>query len=450
MPIEILMPALSPTMTEGTLARWLKKEGDGVKAGEVIAEIETDKATMEVEAVDEGMVGKLLVAEGAEHVPVNVVIAVLLAEGEDKGVLDSYTPSARMPSVKGEGTKKEESTHTSPIKQEVVADAKKDTMPSVPVQPVEKPVPMAKALAPITTDRADGRIKISPLAKRLAAEKGIDLKYVRGTGPHGRIVKMDIEHAGMGGGGRPQIVRDPVESQVMPLNGMRKAIAKRLLESKQTIPHFYLTVDCRIDKLLELRSELNSVAQEEAGKGNTPSYKLSVNDMVIKAVALALKKVPEANASWGEKEIIRYRNIDVAVAVAIDNGLVTPLIRNADQKDLPSISNEMKSLAQRAREGKLLPEEYQGGGFSISNLGMYGIKHFSAIINPPQSCILAVGAGEARAVVVGNEIGVATVMTVTLSCDHRVVDGAVGAAFLEAFKRIIESPSRMLLPVPLG
>lgn len=425
MPIEILMPALSPTMSEGTLARWLKNEGDAVKSGDIIAEIETDKATMEFEAVDEGTIGKILIPGGTAGVKVNQPIAILLEEGEDSSALASVgTKPAAAPAA-------------------AVAPA-----------PVAAPAASAPAPAPASAVAHGGpRVFASPLAKRLAADAGVDLKLVAGSGPHGRIVKVDVEQAIKGGvkaapaaapvAAKPAAapapaVASPFEPAFveLPNSTMRKVIAKRLTEAKATIPHFYLSIDCEVDALLKVRSELN---------GRSDAYKLSVNDFVIRAVALALKKVPAANASWGEEAIKRYTDVDISVAVATPNGLITPIIHHADHKGLSAISNEMKELAVKARDGKLKPEEFQGGGFTISNLGMFGIKDFAAIINPPQGCILAVGAGEQRPVVKAGALAVATVMTCTLSVDHRVVDGAVGAEFLAAFKKLIEDPLSMLL-----
>ena len=409
MPIEILMPALSPTMTEGNLANWIKKEGDKVKAGEVLCEIETDKATMEVEAVDEGILGKILVAAGTENVAVNAPIAVLLEDGEDAKSLEGF--KSKVESQKSE-VKKEE------------------------VKEVEAPAPAPVQAAPVNI----GRIKASPLAKRLAAEKGIDLSRIQGSGPHGRIVKADLDKAPASGASAAPagvVRRNPVESLAIPNNNMRKVIAKRLLESKLTIPHFYLSIDVQIDALLKARAAIN-----EKGNG---AYKISVNDMIIKASGLALRDVPAANGSWTDAAIVQYNNVDISVAVAIDGGLITPVIRNADQKSLPQISNEMKDLATRAKANKLAPEEFQGGGFSISNLGMMGIKNFSAIVNPPQSCIMAVGAGEERVIVKNGQMQVANMVSLTISCDHRVVDGAVGANLLAAFKVYMEEPILMFV-----
>jgi pyruvate dehydrogenase E2 component (dihydrolipoamide acetyltransferase) len=413
MPIEILMPALSPTMKEGNLAKWIKKEGDKVKAGDVIAEIETDKATMEVEAVDEGVLGKILVAGGTENVPVNSLIALLLEDGEDKSVLDSHQSKA-------------------------VATA-------APVAKVEEKsvVVEAKSTQNNTSLRYE-RVAASPLAKRIAEEKNINLSTISGSGPRGRIIKDDVVNcSGKSAANRGVVSRNPQEYQAIKNNNVRKIIAKRLLESKQTVPHFYLSVDLKIDKLLDVRQSINELADVDA-KG-VPSYKISVNDLVTKAVALALKAVPAANSSWTDEAILIYNNVDVSIAVAVDGGLLTPIVRNADQKSIQEISNEIKTLAKKARDGKLQPEEFQGGGFSISNLGMYGIDSFQAIINPPQSCILAVGAGVEKPVVENGQITVATIMNVTLSSDHRSVDGAVGAEFLKSLKKFIENPVAMLI-----
>ena len=421
MPIEILMPALSPTMSEGTLARWLKNEGDTVKSGDVIAEIETDKATMEFEAVDEGTIGKILIAAGSAGVKVNTPIAILLEEGEDASAMSAAPKAA-------------------PV-----------AVAAAPVAAAPAPVAVA---APVAAAPAGDRVFASPLAKRLAAEAGLDLKAVQGSGPYGRVVKADVEAAvkcGVKAAPAPAAAAAPAPKaapapaaanpfepayEEIPNSSIRKVIARRLTEAKQTVPHFYLTIDCEVDALLKVRAELN---------GRSDAYKLSVNDFVIRAVALALKKVPAANASWGEEAIKRYIDVDVSVAVATPNGLITPIVRHADHKGLAAISNEMKELAGKAKDGKLKPEEFQGGGFTISNLGMFGIKEFAAIINPPQGCILAVGAGEQRPVVKNGALAIATVMSCTLSVDHRVVDGAVGAEFLAAFKKLIEDPLSMLL-----
>ena len=456
MPIKILMPALSPTMTEGNIARWLKKEGDEVKAGDVIAEIETDKATMEVEAVDEGRIGKILVPEGAQGVKVNDVIALLLEEGEDAAALEG---AAKATPSKGNG---KSNGGGAPTPQ--------------PAKPAAAPQPMAAAPPPAAAPRAqpqtpqqqaqpapqggdgEGRIFASPLARRMAAQAGIELTQLKGSGPHGRIVKSDVEGAAARGlaPARPA-ARQPGAPQArapqpqppaaglpafteVPHSGMRKIIAQRLTEAKREQPHFYLTIDCELDALLKLRADLNAKSPEGQG-----AYKLSVNDVIIKAAAIALKRVPAANASWTDAAIRLYQAADISVAVAVPNGLVTPVIRNADAKGLAQISNEMKALAEKARAGKLVPEDYQGGTFSLSNLGMFGIREFAAVINPPQGAILAVGAGEQRPVVKGGALAIATVMSATLSCDHRVVDGVVGAEWLAAFKKIVEDPLTMLL-----
>lgn len=425
MPIEILMPALSPTMTEGNLAKWVKKEGDEVKPGQVMAEIETDKATMEVEAVDGGVIGKILVPEGTDHVPVNQVIALLLEPGEDKKSLESYKPkaAANQNETKDAALEKGKEAPT-PAKEQKTSESK------APVAPTQTKAPSAPAASVFP----DKRSKASPLAKRIAGEQGVDLSNLQGSGPGGRIVRADVENAGNASG---VIRRNSNEFTTAPHNNIRKIIARRLTESKQQVPHFYLTVDCRIDKLLDTRKVLNDAANG--------AYKISVNDMVIKATALALKKMPSVNVSWYDDAMVQYTNVDVSVAVALEGGLVTPVIRNADQKNLGQISTEMKELAAKARAGKLRPEEMQGGGFSISNLGMYGVKDFSAIINPPQACILAVGAGEERVVATNGTIEIANIMSVTLSTDHRAVDGALGAEWLASFKRLIEEPVLMFV-----
>ena len=426
MPIQILMPALSPTMTEGTLAKWLVNEGDDVNAGDVIAEIETDKATMEVEAVEEGKVGKIVVQEGTEGVAVNALIALLLEDGEDAGALEGAADAAP------------------------AAPAPAGAAPEAPAAPA--PAPEAPAPAPAAQAASSGdRIFASPLARRMAQQAGLDIAMVTGSGPNGRIVKRDIEVA-LAAGVPAAAASEPVAAPAAalapmpegiepafdfePANNMRKVIAQRLTESKQTVPHFYLTVDCEIDTLLALRKDLNARSDD---------YKISVNDLIIKACGVALRRVPAANASWAGDGIKRYHTADISVAVAIDGGLITPVIRDAGGKGLEAISSEMKDLALRAREGKLMPEEYQGGTFSISNLGMFGIKQFDAVINPPQGAIMAVGAGEQQPVVRNGALAVATVMSVTLSVDHRVVDGAVGAELLAAFKKLIEDPMTMLL-----
>ena len=439
MPVKVLMPALSPTMTEGTLAKWHVKEGDTVESGDVIAEIETDKATMEVEAVDEGKIGKILVAEGSEGVAVNEVIALLLEEDEDESALDGADTSAAGAAPAAEAPS-EPASSSAPAQSD--APAKASPAPAAPVS-------------------GGDRIKASPLARRIAANDGVDLASVTGSGPRGRIVKRDVEAAKSAkpaaesasaekavpsapaaaaapaaSGWNPDLTGLP-EYEEIPNSGMRKTIARRLTESKQQVPHFYLTVDCELDNLLATRKQLN----EKAGDG----VKISVNDFVIRAVSLALKKVPAANSIWTDKATLQCEKQDISVAVAIDGGLITPVVRDAGSKGLAEISSEMKALAGKARDGKLMPEDYQGGTFSVSNLGMFGIKEFSAIINPPQGCILAVGAGEQRPVVKDGALAIATVMSCTLSVDHRAVDGAVGAQFMAEFKKLIEDPLSMLL-----
>ena len=433
MPIPILMPALSPTMTEGNLVKWFKQAGDAVAAGDVLAEIETDKATMEVEAVDEGTLGKILVEEGTEDVAVNTPIAVILEDGESDADLSAF--QAGTPSGNGQAA--------APPEPAISATPAVQATPAVPATP--------------TTEGDDAqRLFASPLAKRLAKQAGIDLHAVTGTGPHGRIVRADIEAFETGGlpAAAPAAVPTQAavpapavpaaaavpgepEFELVPHTSMRKVIARRLTESKQTVPHFYLTIDCQIDKMLEVRKELNGRADG--------AFKLSVNDFVIRAAALALGKVPAANASWSDEGTKRYKTADIAVAVAIDGGLITPIIRNAGGKGLQTISDEMKALAAKARDGKLMPEDYTGGSMSVSNLGMFGVREFAAVINPPQGCILAVGAGEQRPVVKDGALAIATVMTCTLSVDHRAVDGAVGAEYLAAFKKLTEDPLTMLL-----
>ncbi len=429
MPIEILMPALSPTMTEGTLAKWTVKEGDVVQSGQVIAEIETDKATMEVESVDDGTIGRLLVDGGSENVAVNRVIALLLEEGESTDVLKDYVVAE--PEVE---VAEEEVVEGSDAPAAVSSGA---TTQAIAVQATKAPTPPEV--------KRVGGAKISPLAKRLADDNNIIVDGLKGTGPNGRIIKADVEDAMARGGVLGVVKRDESEFHLVPNTGMRKTVAKRLLESKQQVPHFYLQVDCQLDNLMEVRKQLNEKAAKQAGKEVKPHYKLSVNDFIIRAVAMAMKDNPDANASWYDDSIVLYDNVDISIAVAIEGGLITPIVKNADQKTLPQISNEMKQLAGKARAGTLKPEEYQGGGFSISNLGMFGIKSFSAIVNPPQACILAVGAGEQKPVVKDGDLVIATVMNVTLSVDHRAVDGAIGALFLASFKHYIENPATMLL-----
>jgi len=414
MPAEILMPALSPTMTEGTLARWLVNEGDEVAAGDPVAEIETDKATMEVEAVDEGRLARILVAEGTEHVAVGTVLAVIAAEGESIEEV-AATAAAAPPE---------------PAPAEAKPEAPPQAAPAVAPPPPE-PAPQAPAAK-------GARIFATPLARRLAAERGIDLAQVAGSGPHGRIVKRDIEAFVPGVAAPAAAVLAPAAYEEIRLSAMRKTIARRLSESKRTIPHFYLTVDIELDELLALRKKLNA-------RGERDGIKLSVNDFIIRAMALAIKRVPDANVQFAEDKLLRFARADIAVAVAVKGGLITPVIRGAETKTLVQISAEMKALADKARAGALTPEEYEGGTISLSNLGMYGIKQFDAVINPPQAAILAIGAGEPRAVVKDGEIAVATVMTATLSCDHRAIDGATGADYLAALKDLLEDPLALLL-----
>ena len=481
MPINVTMPALSPTMEEGNLAKWLVAEGDSVSAGDIIAEIETDKATMEVEAVDEGTLAKIVVPGGTEGVKVNDVIAILAAEGEDVAeAAKSGGGSDPAPSGDDKGGA-------------MTADAKADNAAKGSEEDAKDPSKRGYSRAeggtgdgsvqeatesagPAPKTEEGDRVFSSPLARRLAKEAGIDLAQVKGSGPHGRVVKADIEEAKDKGTGKAASADKPKESakkdaspapapaakgpsddailkmfeegsyEKIPHDGMRKTIAKRLVESKQTVPHFYLSVDCELDALLALRKQLNDAAPKtKTDDGEKPAYKLSVNDMVIKAMALALKAVPTANVSWTDTAMLKHKHADVGVAVSIDGGLITPIIRRAEEKTLSTISNEMKDLAKRARARKLQPQEYQGGTTAVSNLGMFGINNFSAVINPPHATILAVGAGEERAIVKNGEVKVATLMTVTLSTDHRAVDGALGAELIAAFKQYIENPMGMLV-----
>ncbi len=420
MTIKILMPALSPTMTDGKLAKWFKAEGDQVAAGDILAEIETDKATMEMEAVDDGVLGKIVIAEGTEGVAINSLIAVMMEEGEDVSA----------------------------------ADAAASTAPAPQATPPEEPAPAAQPAPQAALVEKGERIFASPLAKRMAADAGIDVAVISGSGPHGRIVKNDIE-AAMAGGAQaapaaaqapsgvpslPAIIPSMGSYTEIPNSSARKIIAERLTASSRDIPSYMVTVDCEIDRLLEMRKDLNDRSPE-----GEDAYKISVNDFIIRAIALAMRKVPGVNTSWTEAAIQQYDDIDVSVAVATEDGLITPIIRSADQKGLAKISIEMKDLALRARDNKLMPEEFQGGGFTVSNLGMYGAKEFTSIINPPQSCILSVGAGEQRAVVKDGALSIATVMTCTLASDHRTVDGALSAQFLQVFKTMVEDPLTMLL-----
>jgi pyruvate dehydrogenase E2 component (dihydrolipoamide acetyltransferase) len=490
MPINVLMPALSPTMEKGNLAKWLKKEGDTVKSGDVLAEIETDKATMEVEAVDEGVLAKIVVPEGTADVPVNDLIALIAEEGEDPASVQAggngQEKKAEAPAEKPAAGKAESGKPQAPAGNETpgggtMSYERVDTAPegARPAGDKSAGKPNGAAGQP-----AGGRLFASPLARRIAKQEGLDLGAVTGSGPHGRIIERDVRAALEGGTAKPaarsaeeakpaksapdakpdqgapakpaaaappsglsakQVMGmfEPGSFEEVPLDGMRKTIAKRLVESKQTVPHFYLSLDVELDALLGLREQVNAGATKD--KDGKPAFKLSVNDFVIKALALALQRVPAANSVWAEDRILRFRHSDVGVAVAIEGGLFTPVIRKAEQKTLSTISAEMKDLAARARTKKLKPEEYQGGTTAVSNLGMFGIKSFGAVINPPHGTILAVGAGEARVVAKNGAPAVVQAMTVTLSCDHRVVDGALGAELLAAFKGLIESPMGMLV-----
>ncbi len=406
MPIEIRLPALAPDFEGGTIESWHKVVGDVIAAGDVIADIETDKAVVEIEATDSGILGKIVVVAGTADVPVNTVIGLLLQEGETVADLDNLSVSDRA---------------------ETVTPAVTDVAP----------VPTAKqASKPQTLATPEGRLFASPLARRIALRSGVDLNTLTGRGPNGRILRADVEAASS------NVTTEVADERytAIPNSGMRKVIARRLGEAKRDIPHFYLTVDCTLDAVLELRRQFNAESIDGAS-----AYKISVNDLIIKACALALQDVPAANASWTEEATLQYHDVDISVAVATPGGLITPIVRNADRKSLIEISSEIRDLADRARNGKLKPTEYKGGGFTISNLGMYGIKHFSAIVNPPQSCILAIGAGEQRAIVNDGALEVATVMSCTLSVDHRSVDGAIGAEFLKAFKNHIEHSLSLFL-----
>ena len=453
MPIQILMPALSPTMTEGAVARWLKKEGDEIHSGDVIAEIETDKATMEYEAVDEGRLGKIIIPEGTQGVQVNQPIAILLEEGEDASALGDIAAPAKS----GNGAATEAASTPQPSPSPAVTESAHAQSP----RPASGER-VATGASPSTGEgqQTTGRIFASPLARKMAELAKLDLAAVTGSGPQGRIVKADIDAALARGGATAPQARAPLPTQApsarpplpapqpfAPVTGdppftqkphsqMRRVIARRLTESKQNVPHFYETIDCEIDELLRIRKMLNDGDKD---------LNVSVNDFVIRAAGLALRQVPAANASWSDDAIILWERADIAMAVALEDGLITPIIRGADLKGLQQIAAETKDLASRARAGKLKLEEFQGGTFSISNLGMYGIREFAAVINPPQGCILAVGAGAPRPVVKDGQLAVATVMSCTLSADHRAVDGAVGAQFLQAFKRLIDEPARMLL-----
>jgi len=452
MPINILMPALSPTMEKGNLAKWLKKEGDKVKSGDVIAEIETDKATMEVEAVDEGTIAKILVPEGTQDVPVNEVIAVLAGDGEDvkaAGASAGAKPAAAPPPPKPAAPAPATSAAAAPAPQPVAA----------PAPPSASPAPQA------VSPQANGHARTfsSPLARRLAKEAGIEIGRITGTGPHGRVIARDVAEAKSGKGLKApaaapgagpalapsmsdkQILAlfEPGSYEIVPHDGMRRTIAQRLTAAVQTVPTFYLTIDCEIGKLLAAREEINASAPKD--KEKKPLYKLSVNDFVIKAMAVALQKIPNCNVSWTEGGMVKHKHSDIGVAVAMPGGLITPIIRKAETKTLSAISNEMKDFAARARARKLKPEEYQGGTTAVSNLGMYGISHFTAVINPPHATILAVGTSEERPVVRGGKIEIAQMMSVTLSCDHRAIDGALGAELIGAFKTLIENPVMMMV-----
>ncbi|AWN49270.1 pyruvate dehydrogenase complex dihydrolipoamide acetyltransferase [Methylobacterium terrae] len=488
MPINVLMPALSPTMEKGNLAKWLKKEGDTVKSGDILAEIETDKATMEVEAVDEGVLAKIVVPEGTADVPVNDLIALIAEEGEDPASVQAggngqEKASAKAADAKPADAESETGTPRAPAGNETpgggtMSYERVDTAPEGARPAGDKPAGKPNGAA---GQSAGGRLFASPLARRIAKQEGLDLGAVTGSGPHGRIIERDVRAALEGGAAKPapqpaakespaptakpdqaqapkpapaappsgltakQVIGmfEPGSFEEVPLDGMRRTIAKRLVESKQTVPHFYLSLDVELDALLSLREQVNAGATKD--KDGKPAFKLSVNDFVIKALALALQRVPAANSVWAEDRTLRFRHSDVGVAVAIEGGLFTPVIRKAEQKTLSTISAEMKDLAARARTKKLKPEEYQGGTTAVSNLGMFGIKSFGAVINPPHGTILAVGAGEARVVARNGAPAVVQAMTVTLSCDHRVVDGALGAELLAAFKGLIESPMGMLV-----
>ncbi|MHC2334444.1 pyruvate dehydrogenase complex dihydrolipoamide acetyltransferase [Bradyrhizobium sp. USDA 4454] len=454
MPINILMPALSPTMEKGNLAKWLKKEGDKVKSGDVIAEIETDKATMEVEAVDEGTIAKILVPEGTQDVPVNDVIAVMAGDGEDVKAAASAEAGVAPSPKPAEAPKPAAQAAPAPASAPAAAPA-----PAPAAGPTQAAAPAAAA------SQANGHARVfsSPLARRLAKEAGIDLGRITGTGPHGRVIARDVDDAKSGKGLKapaaapaagPSIAPsmsdkqilalfEPGSYEVVPHDGMRRTIAQRLTASVQNVPHFYLTIDCDIGKLLAAREEINAAAPKD--KEKKPLYKISVNDFVIKAMAVALQKIPNCNVSWTEGGMLKHKHSDVGVAVAMPGGLITPIIRKAETKTLSTISNEMKDFAARARARKLKPEEYQGGTTAVSNLGMYGINHFTAVINPPHASILAVGTSEERPVVRGGKIEIANIMSVTLSCDHRAIDGALGAELIGAFKQLIENPVMMMV-----
>jgi pyruvate dehydrogenase E2 component (dihydrolipoamide acetyltransferase) len=458
MPINILMPALSPTMEKGNLAKWLKKEGDKVKAGDVLAEIETDKATMEYESIDDGVLAKIVVPEGTQDVPVNQLIAVLAEEGEDA---KAAAAGAGKVAKAAEATKavSASSSDTRP------AGAAQNETVTLPQAPSPSPRHEEGAKAPVSKDagpdHGTNRLFASPLAKRMAKDAGIDLARIQGSGPHGRIIARDVEGAKSGKGlapasaaGASLAAQPPSDDkiralfeagsyEVIPHDNIRKVIARRLVEAKQTIPHFYLTLDCNIGRLLSAREEINAAAPKD--KDGKPAYKVSVNDFVIMALALALQRVPDANVTWTEGGMLKHRHSDIGVAVSIPGGLITPIVRKAEAKSLSAISNEMKDFAARARARKLKPEEYQGGTSAVSNLGMYGVKDFAAVINPPHATILAVGAGEERAIAKNGKVEAAWIMSITLSTDHRAVDGALGAQLAGAFKALIENPVMMVV-----
>jgi pyruvate dehydrogenase E2 component (dihydrolipoamide acetyltransferase) len=458
MPINILMPALSPTMEKGNLAKWLKKEGDPVKTGDVIAEIETDKATMEYESVDDGVIAKIVVPEGTQDVPVNQLIAVMAEEGED-------VKSAASAAGKGAAKPAEAPKPAAPAAKAPAPQAATPAVQPRPPTPAPAPPPTPTSNVVATNGYGANRAFSSPLARRLAKESGIDIGRIQGSGPHGRVIARDVTAAKTGAGLRApaaassgtaasmfapamtdQQIRalyDDGSYEVVPHDNMRRTIAQRLTASVQTVPHYFLTVDCDIGKLLDAREEINATAP--SGQDGKPAYKLSVNDFVVKALALALQRVPDANVTWTDGGMLKHMHSDIGVAVAMPNGLITPIVRNAETKSLSAISNEMKELAVRARDRKLKPHEYQGGTTAVSNLGMYGIKDFTAVINPPHSTILAVGAGEERAVVRNGKIEAAHIMSVTMACDHRAMDGALGAVLVSAFKSLIENPVMMLV-----
>jgi pyruvate dehydrogenase E2 component (dihydrolipoamide acetyltransferase) len=454
MPVNILMPALSPTMEKGNLAKWLKKEGDKVKPGDVIAEIETDKATMEYEAVDEGVLAKIVVPEGAADVPVNQLIAVLAADGEDP-------KAAAAAAGKGASAPAPAAASAAPPAPPAAKFAPAATPQAAP-RPSPSPAPAAIAAAARPATNGHGRVFASPLARRLAKEAGIDVSRIAGSGPHGRVIARDVEQAKTGSvalrapvvGPGPAPVQAPSDDKiralfepgsydVVPHDNIRRIIAQRLVQAKTTIPHFYLSITCTIDKLMAAREDINTVAPK--GADGKAAWKLSVNDFCIKAMAMALMKVPEANVTWTEGGMLKHKRADVGVAVAIPGGLITPIIRHAETKTLTAISNEMKDLAARARTRRLKPEEYQGGSTAISNLGMFGIEEFYAVINPPHATILSVGMGEQRPVVQEGKLAIATQITVGLATDHRAVDGALGAELLAAFKGYIENPVGMVV-----